>query len=335
MKNQIKKLAKNILPTPVYGLVRITWREVRIYLRSRSGLVARLVRYPKPMSAPWRRNCLDVGRSGALGDVLLCTPALRELKLKNPTNYLRFYTNYPTLVRGLPYIDEILAYDERPKNVINLKYEDAIPPRAHIAKIMGDSLGINVRNVRPNCVIDRGLVEGFRNSWRSLPRPYIVVQRRAGRWTPNKDWPEKYWIELIESLSRQASVIEIGNKTFEQKSVLKNYMDLRDRTSLEELIAVIAAGDILVGPPSGPSHIAAAANIPSVLIIGGYEHPISASYSGSFSLYTALACAPCWLRKPCPYDLKCLRMIRPDAVERAIWSTLAKGKLASANSESG
>ena len=51
-------------------------------IRSRSGTLSRLARYPNPLSAPWRRKIIDVLRRGAIGDVLMCTPALRELKQK-------------------------------------------------------------------------------------------------------------------------------------------------------------------------------------------------------------------------------------------------------------
>jgi ADP-heptose:LPS heptosyltransferase len=156
-----------------------------------------------------------------------------------------------------------------------------------------------------------------------LPWPRVIVQRRASRWTLNKDWPDKCWVELINSLSRRTGVIEIGEKTYNEKVPLENYVDLRDDTSLEELVAVVAAGDIFVGPVSGPAHIAAAAGIPAVVIIGGYEHPKNTSYSEHISLYTAVGCAPCWLREPCPYDLKCLKMIRPSTVESAVWRAWA------------
>jgi hypothetical protein len=315
----------------VYGSARRMWRLVRgvfddvgTFLRSRSGVTARLVRYPRRRSLPWRRSWLDLGRGGGVGDVLMCTPALRELKLKNPATYVRFYTNYPTLVRGLPYIDEVLAFDRHPEGILILQYEDALPPQTHIARIIGDNLGLSIRDVRPDCVIDRGAVKRFRESWGILPRPHIVVQRRASRWTPNKDWPEEYWVELVNNLSRRTGVIEIGNEISKRKVSLKNYIDLRDRTSLEELVAVIAAADVFVGPISGPVHIAAAADVPAVVIIGGYEHPKNTSYMEHVNLYTALSCAPCWLRKPCPYKLKCLKVIRPSTVESAVWAAWAK-----------
>jgi hypothetical protein len=177
VRDRVKEIIKNILPIPFYRGGRKLWRALRgsldnvlRLLRSRSGVIARFARYPRPLSAPRYHNLLDVGRKGGIGDVLMCTPALRELKLKNPRSYIRFYTDFPALVRGLPYIDEVLAYGERPNEAIILQYEDAMPPRAHLARIIGDNLGLDVRSVRPDCVIDPELVECFRRSWRSRPR---------------------------------------------------------------------------------------------------------------------------------------------------------------------
>src|SRR5262245_27056781 len=173
MLGRIKEIAKRTLPPSLYGTAKQMWRPVGAAaetanksLRSRSGVAARLVRYPKPLSAPWRRSSLDIGRSGALGDVLMCTPALRELKIRNPATFVRFYTNYPLRVRGLPYIDEIHTYEDRPQDTVILRYEDVIPPRTHIAKIMGDNLGLKVKNVRPDCSTDPDIVRRFQDSWR-------------------------------------------------------------------------------------------------------------------------------------------------------------------------
>lgn len=290
----------------------------RTHLRSRSGVIARLLRYPTPGSAPWRRTHLQVARNGGIGDILLCTPALRELKRKNPACRVQFYATHPSLVSGLPYIDQVLQFAERPSDAIYLRYEDAAPPRTHLAKLIGDHLGLDVQDVRPDCMIDPELVASFRASWQSLPRPHIIVQRRASRWTPNKNWPMEYWVELIKRLSLKGTVIEIGVKDSTPEVVLENYVDLRGQ-QLKEFVAVIAAGDILVGPPSGPSHVAAAAGIPAVIIIGGYELPKNSAYSDSVGLHTPVACSPCWLREPCPYQLKCLTAIEPATVESALW----------------
>ena len=303
---------------------------VRTFLRSRSGILARLIRNPIPGSEPWRRKQLDVARNGGIGDVLLCTPALRELKRKNPECRVRFYTRHPSLVRGLPYVDLALPYAERPSGAIYLQYEDAIPPRVHFAKIIGDNLGLDVKDVRPDCVIDPKLVAFFRKSWRQLPRPHIIVQRRGSRWTPNKNWPLENWQQLINALSRNGTVLEIGHQNSAPAVNLESYVDLRGQ-SLEEALATIAAGDIFVGPPSGPAHVAAAAGVLAVIIIGGYELPDNSAYSGTIGLHTSVQCSPCWLREPCPHQLKCLTAIEPAIVKKVVLETLAAHKFASAN----
>jgi ADP-heptose:LPS heptosyltransferase len=206
-------------------------------------------------------------------------------------------------------------------NVVPLEYENALPPRVHLVQIFADCLGLRVRDIRTDCVIDPALVAGFRAKWAHLPRPHIVVSRHGSSWTPNKEWPNAYWRELIRRLAGRAAVIEIGvSAQSPTDSFGPHYVDLRSRTSLNEFIATIAAADLHIGPVSAPVHIAAAAGKRSVVIIGGYEHPSNTNYPGNIALYTPVECAPCWLRTPCPHDRKCLNVISPRQVEEAALS---------------
>jgi ADP-heptose:LPS heptosyltransferase len=271
-----------------------------------------------PWLIPARQDLIEVRRNGAVGDVLMCTPALRALKRLNPGCYTRFHTKFPSLVDGLPYIDEVVSQEPLPKTVLCLSYEECIPPRRHIAKIFGDCLGIRVNDIRPDCVVHPELTEAFRARWSSYPRPYIVINRRAGPWTPNKDWPDELWQALAERLQDWATVIEIGSPSSPDLALGGKYIDLRGRTSLEELVAAIATADLHIGPISGPVHIAAAVDTPAVVIYGGYEHPECSCYPWNISLYSPLACSPCWLREPCPHGLECLRIISAQVVERSV-----------------
>jgi ADP-heptose:LPS heptosyltransferase len=288
-------------------------------LAARWGWAARLVRWPLPGLAPYRRSQLHLLRPAALGDVLMCTPALRELKRRNPSCHVTFYTNFPDLIAGLPFIDQVRPAGDSPRDAIWPNYERSRPPRRHIARIFGDHLGLPVRDVRPSCVVDPALRDQFRAAWKDRPRPWIVVNRRASRWTPNKDWPDEFWVELIDRLASQGTVIEVGADTTSLPARSGgSYVDLRGQTTLPELIAAIAACDLLVGPITGTVHIAAAMGVPSVVIYGGYEHPDGSSYPGNINLYSPVECAPCWLRDPCPFGKKCLHQITPDQVEAAV-----------------
>ena len=267
---------------------------------------------------PWRRS-VHICRSGALGDVLMCTPAMRALKQANPRCRIHFYTDYPDVVRGLWYVDEISSSGKRPRRSLWMAYEGEPPRRCHLARIMGKRIGVLVKDVRPDCYINKKLVEQFRSIWQDLPHPHILVQRRAGAFTPNKNWPDDFWKQLMAITLKFGTVIEIGEYREDQAHfTFPNYIDLRGKTDLQELVAAIAAADILVGPVSGPVHIASAVCTPAVVILGGYEVPENTLYPGNKVLYTPIECSPCWLKTPCPIDRECLRRISPQSVQKAI-----------------
>jgi ADP-heptose:LPS heptosyltransferase len=254
----------------------------------------------------------------------MCTPALRELKLRNPRCRVRFYSSFSPLVHGLPYIDEALPYETRPSPAIYMDYSDEsdfVAPRALYVRLLGDTLGLRVHDTRMDCVIDPALVARYRAAWQDLPRPHLAVVRRSARnRTPNKNWPDPHWDILIPRLCQRGTVIELGEAgDLGMPVTTTSYIGLRGRTSLGELVAAIAAADLYVGPSSGPSHIAAAAGTPEVVIYGGYEPLAYTAYPGRVGLTTQVPCSPCWLSTPCPYDRKCLTAISPATVEAAIW----------------
>lgn len=294
-------------------------------VRSRFGALSRRMRYPNPLRVPYREASLEACRDIALGDVLMCTPALRRAKQLNPKCRISFYTRYPTLLAGLPFIDHVAHWDDRPKDAIFFGYEDTIPPKRHIAKVMGDCIGVRVDDVRPECALDRQIVGRIEEELSGFPRPWIVINRFAGPHTPNKDWPKANWAKLARELARSSTVIEIGTTDeASNASVAGNYVNLAQRTKLAELVAVIAAADVHVGPISGPVHIAAAVGTPSVVIYGGYEHPVCSEYSGNINLYSPVKCSPCWLRDPCPYFLSCLHSIAVEKVQSSIATLCAR-----------
>ena len=248
----------------------------------------------------------------------MCTPALREVKRRNPDCRITVYTDYRDLVAGLPFINHIRP-SERPQNGLFLGYERSLPPCRHIARIIGDQLGVAVRDVQPSCAVRADLVERYRRDWAGRPRPLVLVNRRAGPFTPNKDWPDEHWDDLVARLAARATVIEVNRQP--STSTTRpggSYLDLRGRTALPELIAAIAAADLLVAPITGTVHIAAAMGVPSVVIYGGYELPDCSAYPGNINLYSPVECSPCWLHTPCPHGRKCLHQITPDQVEAAV-----------------
>lgn len=285
---------------------------------STPGVLSRRLRYPNPFHAPCRANRLDVARQKGMGDVLLCTPALRELKRLNPDCCIRLFTDFVPLLRGLPYLDEVRPTQEAPFSVRQLGYEGCTPPRGPLAKIIGDQLGINVIDVRPDCVVEPAIVGSLRNRLREFPKPHVVILRRASAWTPNKDWPHQNWNCVIDRVGAVGTAIEIGEMSNFVTDGADSYLDLRGKTNVAELAALISLADLYIGPVSGPMHIAAATGTRSVVIYGGYESPVG--YSGyenvsgrltQIGFHSPVPCAPCWKTDECPFERKCLTMIEP------------------------
>ena len=305
------------IPTRVHQGT-VGWIASRV--GARHGELARRLRWPLDRWAPYHRRELHLWRAGALGDVLMCTPALRLLKEQNPQCHLTFYTKYPSLLTGLPFIDAVKTMEEVPPGAIQLRYERSIPPSRFLAQIMGDEIGVEVTEIRPSCMRNSAIYAEILGKLQRLPKPWIVLSRRAGPWTPNKQWPLEYWEDFIERLLTWSTVIEIGTEIdpHDRKHESPRYCDLRGTQSLDELVATISAADLHVGPISGPVHIAASFSIPSVVIYGGYEHPGPTLYEGNISHDTPLSCAPCWLRTPCPIDRLCLRQIQSVSVEKSL-----------------
>ena len=338
--------------TWVYG-----WYKLRAYryqladrVNARSGWLARRIRWPLGMGSPDRWPEVHVFRVGGIGDSLMSTPALRLLKQIRPQIRIVFYTPFVQAFRGLPFLDEVRPVADcshpsavyswgKPRGVgyvrilcgyhdgvVELLYEGSLPPRRHIARIYGDQLGLDVGDVRPSCVFDEALIHEYQRAWAHLPRPLIVVNRKSASGS-NKNWMGTHWDRLIASLLNRYTVIEIGAGRDGGDPVRHpHYVDLSGRLPLDRFLAAVAAGDINVGPVSGPVHVAAAAGKPSVVIYGGYEHPVCLSYPDNINIYSPLSCSPCWLQlETCPYDRVCLSRISPEQVEEAIASLARVG----------
>ena len=264
-------------------------------------------------------------RDEGLGDVLMCTPTLRQLKRDHPEYEITFYTNYVTLVEGLPYIDHVYHADLcAPGGAHWMGYESAQPSALHLAKLIGASVGVALEDVTPDCVIDAKFVEEYRQLWSHLPRPHILIQQTSGQWTPNKNWPRQHWVELIDAIVAFGSVVEVSAPILPQPLYDSDrYLDLKGETTVSQLAACVAACDIFIGPDSGPAHIAAAVKKPAIVIHSGYSNPTNEAYSTSSILSAIEPCAPCSLRTPCPHRLPCLTRISPGDVFReimAIWA---------------
>ena len=287
------------------------------------------LRWPWPMCRPWQRKKLRIATYSGVGDELMATAVIREIKRRNPDCHLTFITRRPDTFQHLPYIDAVeLTTPGNRSHTIFLSYvpdENVAPPPRPLVSLMAENVGL----IMPAVELDAPQLEvpsELQARIASIPGPRIVIQPLASSWSPNKNWPVSLWVELIKLLTRDYSVIEVGTEgCLPAVDFGSRFHSFVGQTDLAGFAHIISQAAVFVGPVSGGMHFANAFQVPAVIIVGGYELPTGYQYPRSTMFFSPVPCAPCWLIKPCPFELKCLKAIRPAAVAEAVYRA-ASGK---------
>jgi len=149
-----------------------------------------------------------------------------------------------------------------------------------------------------------------------------------------KRWPAERFAALADKLIThlRAGVVLIGSPAelavSEEvtRQMRQTPITLTGETDLAEAVAVLSIADLLVTNDTGPAHIAAALDRPTIVIFGPTNPLTTRPYSKSAEIIRQPPdCAPCMLRD-CPIDDRCMTAISPDAVfDRAV-EVLEKSK---------
>lgn len=138
-----------------------------------------------------------------------------------------------------------------------------------------------------------------------LDQPYLVLLH--GTTWSSKYWPESSWLELIRLLAAQGSrcVIPWGNheehlRAQRFKLADEAHVEVLPRLSLQDLMSVLLHAQAFVSVESGIGHLAAALDIPGIMLHG----PTSPGYSGILGkacehISSGIACSPCF-KRDCP-----------------------------------
>jgi heptosyltransferase II len=89
---------------------------------------------------------------------------------------------------------------------------------------------------------------------------------------------------------------------------------LAGKTTLGQLMALIASCRLFITNDSGPMHLAAALDVPQVAIFGSTSDAATGPLSANATVVrTPVDCSPCF-RRECPIDLRCMTRVTVDQV---------------------
>lgn len=95
-------------------------------------------------------------------------------------------------------------------------------------------------------------------------------------------------------------------------------LNMTGKTSVRQLMALLANCRLLITNDSGPMHIAAALGVPIVALFGPTDHTTTSPLTDSWRLVRKpVDCAPC-LKRSCPTDHRCMEAIEATDVLQAV-----------------
>ena len=137
----------------------------------------------------------------------------------------------------------------------------------------------------------------------------------AKRWYPKEfakvaiALAQDYDIKIFGGPGETNIALDIENEL--KNAGVKNYKNLAGKTSVEELISQISQLDMFITNDSGPMHLAAAFQIPTIAIFGPTRHIETHQWQNNneMLLRRDMPCAPC-MKRVCPLKHhECMKLI--------------------------
>jgi len=263
----------------------------------------------------------------SLGDDLLCTAVLREARRRGEP--FAMFTARPELFAGNPDPARLLPIDDYHVAAVRRlgarvvqpyyvgadpddRQRDRLPPR-HIIAEMCALAGLHGEiALRPHLA----LTDAERAGGRLFPGQIALHSSGLAAAIPYdaKEWGPARFAEVARQLAPHAKLIQLGAAT---DPALPVDTDLRGRTTLREAAALLAGSDVFIGLEGFLTHLARAVDCPAVVVMGGRAPAEIFGYTANRNLVNFPDCAPCARRTGCPYDMKCMTAITPEAVVAA------------------
>lgn len=255
---------------------------------------------------------------------------LRELKIPLSVN---IHGNWRTaLLQRLIATDYRAGYNRSGQRYLYHYHRDWTPGRKHMVEYFLDwlpALGIKLpeelklpelkpAQLSPEKATEFGLTS----------RPYLILNP-GGSW-PTKRWPVNKFASLAERLLKETDldlVLTGGSRDIERNNQIlkqitagqeKRLHNPAGKTSIADLMAVIAGAELMVSGDTGPVHIAALVRTPALTIFGPSDETLYRPYRSKkdYPLIAnwGLECRPCGQHQ-CPLGHhKCLKEISSEEV---------------------
>ena len=130
-----------------------------------------------------------------------------------------------------------------------------------------------------------------------MSKKFIVIEPHTkDEYTINKTYPFEKWQKVVDEISKDITVVQIGQKTDKK---LKGSIDMTGFTTFREAAGIISKSSLFVGPEGGLMHAANAVDIKSIIVITGFIHPNMTCYPENINMWIGKNHGPCGMKVLC------------------------------------
>ena len=306
------------------------------------------------------KRVVIVCRCGGLGDVLCTLPMCDEVRQRHPGKLLVFITapawrevvvmsgcadlvyankwwvypfTFPTHVKVFGLIDTIY----NPQTTGEKSF--IAGTTTHLINDLALSCGFTVKPRLPNLHLSSDLIEktcvAFGLDHKTIGGRLLIGINPGPNWRV-KEWEAAKWQKLINRIHSEyaAVIIQFGTTKDDGSSDYHNLTGVKSfvsRLKGEELVALIAACNLIVSIDSGPVHVAGTVGTPVVGLFGPLNPELVLTREAlGVGLFADVPCLFCHNRTPvihwidgCPNDIACMKRLEVENVFDAVKSALA------------
>ena len=217
-----------------------------------------------------------VDRRKALGDLIMITPVMRELRRRYPDAWIQLVTEELDVFDGNPDVDLVVKPESMKKEdpwdvYINLNDAYELNPKNHyvhsyLTRAFGNADGIDKTLYLYESEDERATTADL---IKQIDAPYVVIHMRRWAWE-NKNIDIQIWgslLSLLEYKWPELKFVSIGAQYDYKLFGRDNWINLNDELSLGQIKCLIAGARAFVGSDSGPFHIAGTTNTPIVAML--------------------------------------------------------------------
>jgi ADP-heptose:LPS heptosyltransferase len=276
---------------------------------------------------PVHQTRILVDRRAALGDVVMITPVLRELRRRHPASFIQVVTEEAEVLANNPHVDKVAQPAEMSQQDpwdIYINLNDAY--ETNVTSHYVDSMMHRAFGIEDGEQWDRTLIKIPTQEEREAVdelieengiQDFIVIHMRRWAWE-NKNVDIETWADYVTLLGvsyPNLKIITVGAK-YDGKLPAHDegrWIDLNSQLSLGEIAYLISRARMFVGTDSGPYHLACTTETP-ILLLSSHLAPSQIMPwrgdnefgKGVETVFSRVPCLGCYARQTPPVrELTC------------------------------